>query len=342
MATLTVWKFNDATGARQALQLLERQQKAELIEIIDAAIVTWPEGRKKPKTEQLHNMTGAGALGGSFWGLLFGLLFFIPLLGMAMGAALGALSGSMADVGIDDSFIKNVRDEVTPGSSALFVMTGKVVADRVLDEFQHRRETGVDEPVGRTGSPSAGCFLRVHGNSREGLIPVRCSGPALLRRRRTRMRREMHRSSAGRPHVRTRRGVGSGRGFPRAPARGTAGTERLRAEVAALQAARPPTPRARRSVRWASVGSAVLLVLGLLLVRCQCSPSGRTTRSRTPSGSWPPSVRSSKTLRSRPRSPIASPRKYSPASTSSRSSTKPSTPWPRRASRRGSSIGCGT
>ena len=64
MATLTVWKFNDATGARQALQLLERQQKAELIEIVDAAIVTWPEGRKKPKTEQLHNMTGAGALGG--------------------------------------------------------------------------------------------------------------------------------------------------------------------------------------------------------------------------------------------------------------------------------------
>ena len=41
--------------------------------------------------------------------------------------------------------------------------------------------------------------------------------------------------------------------------------ERLRAEVAALLAARP-TARARRSVRWASVGSAVLLVLGLVLV----------------------------------------------------------------------------
>ena len=81
-------------------------------------------------------MTGAGALGGSFWGLLFGLLFFVPLLGMAVGAAIGALSGSMADVGIDDTFIKNVRDEVTPGSSALFVMTGRVVADRVLEEFR--------------------------------------------------------------------------------------------------------------------------------------------------------------------------------------------------------------
>jgi hypothetical protein len=42
--------------------------------------------------------------------------------------------------------------------------------------------------------------------------------------------------------------------------------ERLRAEVAALQAARVPTARPRRSVRWASVGSAALLVLGLVLV----------------------------------------------------------------------------
>ena len=137
MATLTVWKFDDAAGAGRALQLLEGQQKSELIEIIDAAIVMWPEGRKKPKTEQLHNLTGVGALGGSFWGLLFGLLFFVPLLGMAVGAAFGALSGSLGDVGIDDTFIKNVRDEVTPGTSALFVMTGRVVADRVLDEFRN-------------------------------------------------------------------------------------------------------------------------------------------------------------------------------------------------------------
>ena len=77
MATLTVWKFDEAGGARGALQLLERQQKAELIEIIDAAIVTWPEDRKKPKTQQLHNMTGAGALGGSFWCALNGSFFNI-------------------------------------------------------------------------------------------------------------------------------------------------------------------------------------------------------------------------------------------------------------------------
>jgi uncharacterized membrane protein len=139
MATLTVWRFDTADGAQNALTTLERLQKEELINVVDAAVVSWPEGRKKPKTEQLHSLVGAGALGGSFWGLLFGLIFFVPLLGLAVGAAMGALTGSMADVGIDDSFIKRVRDKVTPGTSALFAMTANAVTDRVLENFKGTR-----------------------------------------------------------------------------------------------------------------------------------------------------------------------------------------------------------
>jgi uncharacterized membrane protein len=141
MATLTVWKFDSAGGAQNALAQLERMQKEELIQINDGAYVTWPEGKKRPKTEQLHNMTGAGALGGSFWGLLFGLIFFVQLLGMAVGAAMGALSGSMVDVGIDDSFIREVRSQVTPGTSALFVMTSNAVMDKVIEEFRNSGAT---------------------------------------------------------------------------------------------------------------------------------------------------------------------------------------------------------
>jgi uncharacterized membrane protein len=136
MTTLTVWKFDSEGGARNALQVLERLRKQELIQIVDGAIVTWPPDRKKPKTEQLRSLGGAGALGGAFWGLLFGLLFFVPLIGMAIGAAMGAMAGSMTDVGINDEFIRKIRDEVTPGTSALFVMSANVVADRVLDEFK--------------------------------------------------------------------------------------------------------------------------------------------------------------------------------------------------------------
>jgi uncharacterized membrane protein len=133
---LTVWKFPDALGADRAEATLEGLQKQELITVHDAAIVSWPEGAKKPKTHQLNSLTTAGALGGSFWGLLFGLIFFVPLLGLAIGAATGALSGSLSDVGIDDDFIRDVRDQITPGTSALFVMTSGAVQDKVRAAFE--------------------------------------------------------------------------------------------------------------------------------------------------------------------------------------------------------------
>jgi uncharacterized membrane protein len=136
VATLTVWKFNSPSGAAQAVERLDQLQRQELIRVHDAAIVEWPEGKKKPKTRQIQSLTGAGAMGGAFWGFLFGLLFFVPLLGMAVGAAMGALSGSLADVGISDSFINEVRSRVTPGTSAMFVMTSDAVQDKVRDAFK--------------------------------------------------------------------------------------------------------------------------------------------------------------------------------------------------------------
>jgi uncharacterized membrane protein len=135
MATLTVWKFPTADAAEEAVRTLEQLQSQELIKVHDAAMVSWPAGKKKPRTRQLHNMAGAGALGGAFWGLLFGLIFFIPLFGLAIGAAAGAIGGSFADVGIDDDFIKRVRAQVTPGTSALFALTSDAVVDRVRGSF---------------------------------------------------------------------------------------------------------------------------------------------------------------------------------------------------------------
>jgi len=94
VATLTVWKFEDAEAAEKAVATLEGLAKQQLITVQDAATVSWPAGAKKPKTRQLNSLTGAGALGGAFWGMLFGLLFFIPLLGLAIGAAMGAFAGA--------------------------------------------------------------------------------------------------------------------------------------------------------------------------------------------------------------------------------------------------------
>ena len=130
-SALTVWKFSSPDGAQQALNRISELAKEHLLEVQDAAIVSWPEGKKKPKTHQAASTTGAGALSGAFWGMLFGLIFFVPFLGMAIGAAMGAFAGHFADVGINDEFIKQVREKVTPGTSALFLLTQNVTIDKV-------------------------------------------------------------------------------------------------------------------------------------------------------------------------------------------------------------------
>jgi uncharacterized membrane protein len=135
VSNLTVWKFNDPNGAEAVLNQLFELQKQGLIEVQDGAIVSWEEGKKKPKTRELHNLAGAGAMSGAFWGMLFGLLFFVPLLGAAVGAAWGGLAGSLTDVGIDDDFIARIRAEVTPGTSALFLLSAEGVRDRLAEAF---------------------------------------------------------------------------------------------------------------------------------------------------------------------------------------------------------------
>jgi uncharacterized membrane protein len=132
MATLSVLKFNDPYGAERVMVALQGMQERQLITLEDAAVVSWPQGNRKPKTRELH--AGAGAGWGAFWGFLFGMIFFVPFLGAAIGAGMGS---AMSDVGIDDDFIKEVRDKVTEGTSALFALTsGATAVDKVVDELK--------------------------------------------------------------------------------------------------------------------------------------------------------------------------------------------------------------
>ncbi|HET6859124.1 MAG TPA: DUF1269 domain-containing protein [Streptomyces sp.] len=135
MPVFTVWKFDSPDAARQAETTLLSLQKEQLIRINDAAVVSWAQGDDKPSTEQLNHQVTTGALSGTFWGMLFGLIFFVPLLGAAIGAAAGALGGKLSAVGIDDDFIAQVKAEVTPGTSALFLLSQDGVTDRVRQAF---------------------------------------------------------------------------------------------------------------------------------------------------------------------------------------------------------------
>jgi uncharacterized membrane protein len=136
MATsLVVLKFDTPEGAEQGLALAVNLQKQHLLEIQDAATVTWPKGKKKPKIRHGADAC-SGAWYGAFWGMLLGWIFFVPFLGAAFGAAVGALSAHFADYGIGNDFLGKVRSKVTEGTSALFLLVGQVTTDRVVEAFK--------------------------------------------------------------------------------------------------------------------------------------------------------------------------------------------------------------
>lgn len=135
MASLVVLKFDTPDGAEKGLVLAQSLQKQQLLQVVDAAIVTWPKGKKRPKTRQAP-LEALGALDGAFWGTLIGLIFFVPFFGMALGATMGALGGHFADHGISDDFIKQVRAKVTEGTSGLFLLLGAVTTDKVVEAFK--------------------------------------------------------------------------------------------------------------------------------------------------------------------------------------------------------------
>src|SRR5262245_31871740 len=107
-------------------------QKEYLIEMTDA-VIAMKDDKGRIKLNQLLNTTAVGAVSGTFWGTLIGLIFLMPLVGAGIGAASGALGGALADVGINDKWMKETAAAIQPGTAALFVLVRKVTADKVLE-----------------------------------------------------------------------------------------------------------------------------------------------------------------------------------------------------------------
>jgi uncharacterized membrane protein len=135
LVTLTVWRFEEPQAAEAALARVTELARAGAVSVEDAALVSWPPGHRKPWTRELGALTGPGMLWGGFWGILLALIFLTPIAGPTFGAAAGAVAGSLADFGIQDDFVMRVRDEVTPGTSALFLVCTDATASRVASEL---------------------------------------------------------------------------------------------------------------------------------------------------------------------------------------------------------------
>jgi uncharacterized membrane protein len=149
MADLVEIAFPSEERAEQVRQKLLDMQKEYLIELSDAVIaVKQPNGRVK--LNQLFNPTASGAVSGTFWGALIGMIFLMPLAGAAIGAASGALGGALADVGINDRFMRDAAQSLQSGSAVLLGEGGTVVRT----SFDENKEEALRTALA-TATPSA-------------------------------------------------------------------------------------------------------------------------------------------------------------------------------------------
>jgi uncharacterized membrane protein len=134
---LAVWRFAAPEAAEEALPRLEGLTRAGAANVDTAAMVWWPSGQRKPSVRDLGGLTHPGALWGGFWGVVLALIFLTPLAGPTFGAAAGAFAGSLSDFGVEDDFVRRVRDAVTPGTSAMFVIGSNDSVDAIAAELDH-------------------------------------------------------------------------------------------------------------------------------------------------------------------------------------------------------------
>ena len=141
MTTFTAWKFETVDGAEKAVAALKGAQGDGLVKIVDHAVISWPEGAEQPKMGGKHGSAKRGAGWGALWGILGGALFAVPVAGAVVGAGIGALAKATEGTGITKQDMERIRTEITPGTSALFLVT-----DNALIPYEPFTEVQVDAP----------------------------------------------------------------------------------------------------------------------------------------------------------------------------------------------------
>lgn len=129
--------FDRTTRAEEVLLALVHLQQAGEFAMSDAVVV-WKDDDGKVRIRQTVDPTpGRSALTGSIWGMLVGVLFAPPvfLAAAAAGAGGGALMAKLVDLGLDDTWVKQVGQWLDPGTSALLLLVTDQVRPTVLAEL---------------------------------------------------------------------------------------------------------------------------------------------------------------------------------------------------------------
>jgi uncharacterized membrane protein len=123
MPSLTVWLYPTAFGAESGELHLRSLVERDAIRVHDAATIVWMPHDAEPLVRPVDHRTLKSAGRGAVVGALVGLVILNPVAGAAVGAGAGAAIRKARSAGIDEEFVASVRAKVTPGTSALLVLS---------------------------------------------------------------------------------------------------------------------------------------------------------------------------------------------------------------------------
>jgi uncharacterized membrane protein len=133
-----VVSFPDENKAQEVLETLKQLNAAHDVALSSAAVIRRdPDGKVNIHETRDFNAK-QGAVAGALAGGLIGLLRGNALAGAAIGTAAGFGASKVLDLGLPDDFLKQIGEQLTPGSSALVaIVTFENVADamKVLDQY---------------------------------------------------------------------------------------------------------------------------------------------------------------------------------------------------------------
>jgi uncharacterized membrane protein len=132
---MIVIAFDNENEADKVLDTLKAMESMDVVDLKNGAVIVRSESGKVKINETSDFDTKQGAIGGAAAGAVLGLLGGGFIRGALLGAAGGAAAGKFVDLGLEDDLLKEIGDNLGPGSSAVVALVDFEQVDQAMEEL---------------------------------------------------------------------------------------------------------------------------------------------------------------------------------------------------------------